>query len=286
MINRLFLIFDHLPGQAVYALPPVDNVYLSIGVDPRVKGSLEQAYRHVGSNAGEGALSSPFCLTVTIHDALDAEALRFITSFLFIPSYLTLWQKPVINLAGAFPDLLHETASSLARYLCGQGIGEPIINIVPESNMTFHTSSTLVAGYESLLQTDRRHNNNIFYYVPAVNAGDSLRSALLSLQQADLEFKQASPQLYALILANQALEKELHLLGAKYSGTEMELRHQKQYVEVLRSDHATKELQDFYNHEYEILPLWYKRFGHIIKVLTGKRTFLSLFRHDVKKYKD
>jgi len=33
----------------------------------------------------------------------------------------------------------------------------------------------------------------------------------------------------------------------------------------------------WYHKEYEVLPLWYKRFGHIIKVFMGKRTFKSLF---------
>jgi len=42
----------------------------------------------------------------------------------------------------------------------------------------------------------------------------------------------------------------------------------------------------FYRNEYEILPLWYKRLGHIIKVIQGKRTFRSLFDKRVKKYKD
>jgi hypothetical protein len=42
----------------------------------------------------------------------------------------------------------------------------------------------------------------------------------------------------------------------------------------------------FYKNEYEILPLWYKRFGHIIKVLQGKRSFRSLYDKNVKKYKE
>lgn len=42
----------------------------------------------------------------------------------------------------------------------------------------------------------------------------------------------------------------------------------------------------WYYHEYEILPLWYKKFGHILKVIMGKRSFKSLFRDNVKKYKD
>lgn len=46
-----------------------------------------------------------------------------------------------------------------------------------------------------------------------------------------------------------------------------------------------QKIRNFYHYEYEILPLWYKRFGHIIKVISGKRTFKSLFNDDVKKYK-
>jgi hypothetical protein len=45
-------------------------------------------------------------------------------------------------------------------------------------------------------------------------------------------------------------------------------------------------VRDWYRNEYEILPLWYKRFGHIIKVITGKRSFRSLFNDKTKKYKD
>jgi hypothetical protein len=43
---------------------------------------------------------------------------------------------------------------------------------------------------------------------------------------------------------------------------------------------------NWYHNEYEILPLWYKRLGHIIKVIMGKRSFKSLFSDNVKKYKD
>lgn len=46
------------------------------------------------------------------------------------------------------------------------------------------------------------------------------------------------------------------------------------------------DMRNWYRHEYEILPLWYKRFGHILKVIMGKRTFHSLFKNNVKKYKD
>jgi hypothetical protein len=47
----------------------------------------------------------------------------------------------------------------------------------------------------------------------------------------------------------------------------------------------SKYLLEWYKYEYEILPVWYKQIGHLIKVLMGKRSLKSLFRDDVKKYK-
>lgn len=46
--------------------------------------------------------------------------------------------------------------------------------------------------------------------------------------------------------------------------------------------HSTNslELLKWYNEQYEVLPLWYKRFGHILKVLMGKRTLRSLFKNE------
>lgn len=37
------------------------------------------------------------------------------------------------------------------------------------------------------------------------------------------------------------------------------------------SEKKLAELQNWYNEQYEVLPLWYKRFGHIIKIISGKR---------------
>jgi len=51
---------------------------------------------------------------------------------------------------------------------------------------------------------------------------------------------------------------------------------EKEYYEVL----------NWYHKEYEALPLWYKRFGHIIKVIMGKRSFRSLFNDNIKKSKN
>lgn len=47
---------------------------------------------------------------------------------------------------------------------------------------------------------------------------------------------------------------------------------EKEYFDVL----------NWYKKEYEILPTWYKRVGHVIKVMMGKRSFKSLFDDRLK----
>ncbi len=47
-----------------------------------------------------------------------------------------------------------------------------------------------------------------------------------------------------------------------------------------------QQIKNFYYYEYEILPLWFKRVGHVLKVIMGRRNFKSLFDNNVKKYKN
>jgi len=79
--------------------------------------------------------------------------------------------------------------------------------------------------------------------------------------------------------------------------TKKDLQSKKEYLDFLlkksrdMNDSGGFEFGDivkikkFYYLEYEVLPLWYKRFGHIIKVIIGRRTFKSLFNDNVRKYK-
>lgn len=76
------------------------------------------------------------------------------------------------------------------------------------------------------------------------------------------------------------LDEYKHELDIK-TASEKDLRS---YLAVQKKQ--TAENVEWYQHEYEILPRLYKRVGHVIKVLMGKRTFRSLFDNNIKKYKD
>jgi len=60
-------------------------------------------------------------------------------------------------------------------------------------------------------------------------------------------------------------------------GTNKELIEQLQ-TKIDEERNRADKILEWYKQEYEILPGWYKKFGHIIKVITGKKTFKSLFK--------
>lgn len=283
MINRIFFISDNA-FQTGESLPEKENIYFSVLVNPSVKGELDNAYSFIGNTE----LSS-FAVTLDIREPLVAENIRFITSFLFLPFYLKIDEQLIINLSGNSQELLDETTSALATYFSSQGINNVVINQLTtrvdqheaKSYYLFTSPNELENYYKEVLKNDSCYNTSIFFYTPSI-AG--INPPLSLLQAAEDELKQANPKLYVLISKNNLLAQEIRGLKRKLIYTETELGYQKQHNDILRSGHSTKELQDYYNSEYEVLPKWYKRLGHIIKVITGKRTFRSLFRGDVKKY--
>jgi len=64
---------------------------------------------------------------------------------------------------------------------------------------------------------------------------------------------------------NEMLETINHKLS-------IELANHQEYLSIALKQKETEDILNFYHQQYEVLPLWYKRFGHIIKIIMGKRT--------------
>ena len=114
--------------------------------------------------------------------------------------------------------------------------------------------------------------------------------------RADRKIEQEESDLFYLMREVRRCSGELARTRQSWKLTAEELKSKKDYVDFLlgkmRRDNDEDSgvtdivrLKRFYQHEYEVLPLWYKQFGHVIKVLMGKRTLKSLWRDDVKKYR-
>ena len=281
MLNRIFYISGSVlqPGAD---LQGEDNVFMSIYIDPSDDGSLQNAYRYIAGTTNQ------YGLTLDIQQPLTAAATRFIVSFVMLPAYSRIGGRPVVNLASKDTALLDTVTDDLQSYLVQQGINAAIINRLIDQPATgnyyplIEASHLLPQQYRSILGGERFYDNSLFIQVKSVG---ELEEAHAVLKKVETDFAREFPRLAELAIDKLGLEEKLRVAGAACSALKQELKNQQDYNALLRSGHSTRELQDYYNNEYEVLPTWYKRFGHILKVITGKRTFRSLFRDDVKKYK-
>src|SRR5688572_24189077 len=223
MINRIFFISDNV-FQAGENLPASDNIYFSILVNPSEKENLENVYGFM-----DKAKRTQFALTLDICEQLpSAESIRFITSFLFLPSYLNVQQKPVINVVANSQGLVENTAFALSDYLSSQGV-DAIINKIltfdqaeTSNYCLFNSSEKLIGHYKQVLQSDQCYSNTIFFYVPSM---ETFYSTLSSLQQVENDFRQSFPKLYSLASRNMVLELDIDRMKRKISYTEAELSH-------------------------------------------------------------
>jgi hypothetical protein len=242
-------------------------------------------------------------------DLPSAYGFRGLASVFFLPNYLYIEGRPVILLPDASPEATARLSESLGAYLSPQGIHSPIFyrlvtpdllhwGPVPEgtepipdlsrpSHPMFRSVDDLAAHYSRQLSGFERGvpgslDMPLFF---EGRQGRGFENVLQALERTEKDFALQHPGLYEQLRILRLLEKELNSVRNRLAATETELTNQQKYLDILRSDHPTRELQDYYHKEYEILPRWYKRFGHLLKVLTGKRTFQSLYRDDVKKYK-
>lgn len=79
------------------------------------------------------------------------------------------------------------------------------------------------------------------------------------------------PDIYALLQTVGRLEEESKREKAVLKFLQQEVNNFKVYNKELQAGNETENILNFYHTQYEVLPLWYKRFGHVIKILMGKR---------------
>jgi len=167
-------------------------------------------------------------------------------------------------------------------------------SLLPENlnrNIRFNLQgsiTSLPSEYVNLIKNLSSSNCSVFYFL---KYPEQLPEILKTIQDADLVIKENSPQAYLLLNENKSLKLKEHELLSKVELLQEQLKsldayHSNYHSSSARYKKQITELLKFYNQEYEILPLWYKRLGHIVKALAGKRTFRSLFSDKVKKYKD
>lgn len=225
------------------------------------------------------------CLRNLDHDIPDV--LNEVLVLLSHRKYFRVFNQPVVFLEcnGSFDS----HSSMLKEFLDKQGFEQPWISGV--SNEVFNSDNFIAAHLagtgqkvvNELVEFEEYYtdylgsqfdSDDYFVIQPGAVPVDHFLRRMKSLvdlfrsehpYEADLIKRLVHSSDTALIqtLKNKALESEIKVMD-----------------ELARLRSGNKELEDileFYHREYEVLPLWYKRVGHILKVIMGKRSFKSLF---------
>jgi hypothetical protein len=257
-------------------------------------------------SAFRGNLPTPFCLLIEVNSRpmelpqLERYAENAV-AFAYHANYLNRsFNTPFLIFTHAGDSLPHIIAAFRKKFQA-QGFADIEYTIIPGDNRfpdspdaerSVVISQTdaeppIADAYASLFAGQQADENILLIYFSST---EQLTGLISELTKAEARLADTSPIVHSLLSRNAALKKEHARLLTEKGLLKEELGSLKNYYSFYNLPESgyrkkVNELVEFYKYEYEILPLWYKRFGHLIKVLTGKRTFRSLFNDNVKKYK-
>ena len=283
MLNSIFYLIDNTAQSSRMALEKNDpNFFLSFVIDPLSIIKIKEAYQFLNN---EPYIN--FSLTINLRSSPDTEVLYFLISFFFLPNYTKINNTIIIHFTVNEEALFVETKNKFLALSERQGIKNLSINNLSEhvsktlmngstlivKNLVLYNTIDFITDYKKILQSANFYNNT--FYIKDLNS--SAEQIYLLIEEAEKELCISKPLLYESILNLQSVARELEIATIKNASLLNELENYKKHITMLQSHHEAKELQNYYDKEYEVLPLWYKRIGHVIKVVIGKRNFKSLF---------
>jgi hypothetical protein len=292
MLSRIHIIT--LVEQPIDGSALESSLFVSYNIDLLSRTSIETTFLSIFSNKS----SQPFSLTISYDKKVPdidywLEKLCLILSH---PSYTRVDNKQLI---GVF-DLENVFINTLVKELENQGFFDLLF-----VDVTQNKSPSFVYSEDILTEED-------FYnwYIQVLTNSSSLPDIFINFRdhksinrflelrkKTEEKFHTAEPKLYELIKQVYSKSEEISEHRQLINGLREDLSSKEAYLDYILGKFQQDEndgdlsfnhimnIKKFYHYEYEILPLWYKRFGHIIKVILGRRTFRSLFNHNAKKYK-
>ncbi|MEO7489447.1 MAG: hypothetical protein ABIU77_20195 [Ferruginibacter sp.] len=211
----------------------------------------------------------------------------------FHPNYFNVEQRPVVSVeekSRATLDL-NKIISSLDKQAFDQGFsgihsvcfaGE---DLTPggEENIIYNGDNSL----QDFLNTYYELLSKRYYVSKYIGIKTNDFAAFVgALAVMEVKLLKENPTLFNHLNQFCQLKNTVVQLNENMRVVKEDLTNQKAYLKIFKDQDESVKINEFYRNEYEILPLWYKQFGHLIKVVMGKRTWRSLFDNNVKKYKN
>lgn len=253
---------------------------LVLAIDPADKNELSSCFQ-----AAEQYISNPFCLLLTLQAIVTPEQATALMAFFFFPNYHKPEVVPQIFVTGNNADLVATSIEILQQSAKAQAFSA--IGVMPATTLAnsfaAQDTSTIMEAYKTRLLAPVMTTEAIFIKIARE---EEIAAVEQLLSTEETLFEQQHAGLFTLKKQNRQLQQQVQQLGFLYQAAQQEIRNQVSHNQILRSSSQATALQNYYNNEYEVLPLWYKRLGHIVKVLMGKRSFKSLYSDSSKKYRD
>jgi len=245
----------------------------AVGVNGRTVEELNAYYRELGRKG-------LFCLYVKGDRPSGEPILDAIVSLFFLPNYKYSDGRPVILVEGYTEKDSPPFLTQLKAKLATQGFDG--LEVIGTAEMIKLPSNEADLGVEYRKSLTAASN---FGKALVLEEGSDWAKTQAVLINEERALEREDPAGFVRIIRHVELERELATQRRLVAAMKGEIANLGTYVDFIRSGSQAAELQQYYNNEYEILPKWYKRFGHMIKVIMGKRNARSLYDDKVKKYK-
>ncbi len=271
MLKAVFYILAGIPSNITLAMTKKDSVFI-LKINEHHYDDLLSFYR-------KAEQCSPFCFCIDISYTYTSQFLNLIESFFYLPSYYRKNELPFV-----FSDttIFGKLSPEAIELLLGEK-GVPLKNCILEKKKYAHHAHLLELAYQDMAFSDRDEESEFFIEIEDIRIAEEIHCII---KETDAAIQNKESRNYDLKVKIKKLYSENEAKEALLSAAVKEIENLNNYLDIIRSNSQAKELQEYYNKEYEILPKWYKQLGHIVKVIMGKRTFRSLFDKKVKKYKE
>ena len=204
---------------------------------------------------------------------------------LFSPSYLLQCDEALFYFVGSHSENYSEGKKALSKSISSLGFAHSIKDVecwtlsgaydqqwFLQADSRGLPEDRLFSFYFDLLTLDFFVDKQIFVFASNEKKINEILNIIMETEEAVL---QSNSRLHELFCQCRRQAKENIRLTHENRRLEIDLANQKKYLAVLRNEKEMEKIIAFYHKEYEVLPLWYKRLGHIIKLFTGKRKIWS-----------
>jgi hypothetical protein len=225
-----------------------------------------------------------------ISDILENK--MFLLQLIYHPKFARQNGIPIIFILkeNEYSESLNLFMNDVRSFLFSIGIEELECINCNNKNKLLNTELGIVINYRSKANFEEKYYNLLQNYYIGNYIGiviEEIERTIIdiSICKEMVEDKFKSNSIYQYLFSENYIHfKNTSLfLKSELKKKCVELENQNIYINILKHQDEAIKINNFYFNEYEILPSWYKRFGHIIKVLQGKRSFSSLYNNSNKK---